>query len=129
LPPSPPLGTVQAGFPRIRLELSRTPLARRGFVYHQLFAMDLAMTIRMQQNQVVDQVAASIHAPMEMVQLPPLLQCERLAANQTLPVLFLPEVMHFPTTAQGVRYLDLQTLLKIALPLRVVGLGFPPTLM
>src|SRR5579862_1109646 len=63
-----------------------------------------------------------------MVQLPPLLQYEWLTANQTLPVLFQPEAMHFPKAKQGVRYLDLQTLLKITLPLRIVGVGLPSDL-
>src|SRR5262245_24415435 len=45
--------------------------------------MDLPVTVRMQQFQVLDQAAATVHAPLPVVQMPLGLQRQRLTAHRT----------------------------------------------
>ena len=59
------------------------------------------MTVGVQQHQVVRCVAPAVGSPKKMVDVPTILQGQRLAAHQTLAVLLCPKDTRRPATGQG----------------------------
>ncbi len=77
-PPVPSLRTGRASFPESSSSLLRTPLAGRSLLHHRPLAVNLPMTIGVQQNQVVGQGVAAVYAPAKMVDVPFRRRCQRL---------------------------------------------------
>ena len=59
-----------------------------------------------------------------MVIIPSSYRRDFLLANWTDAVLRLPQADKLPSSSQGVDHFDVQTLLKVGLPLRVEGVSF-----
>src|SRR5262249_26493121 len=106
----------------IRLKPAQTPLAGRGLVHHQSFPMNLAMTVGMEQHEVVYRVVTAVRTPEEMVDVPAFLERQRLTTRQAFPVLFQPQVTRRSPTQQGAGHLSGETLLEVQLPGRIVGI-------
>ena len=54
------------------------------------------MTVGMQQDQIVQAVAAAVCTPEQVMDVPAFLQRQRLTAHQTFPVLLQPKVTRTP---------------------------------
>src|SRR6516162_526603 len=85
--------------------------------------MDLPVTVRVEQQEVVYQVRAAVGAPLDVVDMPPPLQRQALAAGRANPFLLEPQVARPPTPLQGLLHLERLPLLEVQLPGRVVGVG------
>jgi hypothetical protein len=83
-------------FPRIRLKPLRTPFAGCGFYNHQALTVNSPVTVRVQQDQIVDRITAAVTTPQKMVDVPAFFQRQRFMTGQTFPALRKSKVSGAP---------------------------------
>src|SRR5262245_28953847 len=90
--------------------------------------MHLTMTVRVEQLQVLYQVAAPVHTPLPMMDLPSRFERQRLIADRAESLLPQPKVTHPSAARQRFLHLVAQALLEVRLPRRVISVGVAPNL-
>src|SRR5215510_7496770 len=100
LPPSP-LGTARESFPSSSSSLSNA-LCRTRWCHVQRLAMDLPVTMGMQEHTVGCPIAASMGSPDAVMVVPSRQSGDLLVADRAEPVLLLPQVQQLPSAFEVV---------------------------
>jgi len=72
-------------------------LAEHGFPHRQTLAVNLLMTVRVQQDAVLDRITAPMCSPLDVMAVPPRRSSKFLVADRTDAILFRPQVPQDPT--------------------------------
>ena len=85
--------------------------------------MDVSVAGRVQQHPIVRCVTAAMRSPDLVMAVPPRESGHRFATMRTAPILTFPETQQGSTSFERGSHLERESLLKIDLPLRVVGIS------
>ena len=86
--------------------------------------MNLPMADWMQKHQVTDAVAAAARSPNDVMGIPSRRFRDLLDADRALTILLIPKIEEFPVSLQLLRHLYFETMLKVLLPVGIIGIGF-----
>ena len=102
--PSSPLRTTRASFPACRSSLSNAPCGAR-WCHVERLAMDLPMTVGMQEHPVVHRIAATVGPPDGVMGMPSRQSGNFLVTKRAETVLLFPEVQQLPSSFEIVCHL------------------------
>ena len=120
--PSSPLRTTRASFPACRSSLSNAPCGTR-LCHVERLAMDLPMTVRMQEHPIVRRIAATVGSPDGVMVMPSRQSGHFLVTNRAETVLLFPEVQQLPSSFEIVCHLHAQAFLEVHFPLGGIRIG------
>src|SRR6266516_8169626 len=86
--------------------------------------MESFVTIWMEEHAISHFISASLTSPNHVVTVPPCEFGDFLVAERAEAALLFPEIQQFPFPFEVVCHLHIETLFKVGLPLRVIGIGF-----
>src|SRR5262245_17425534 len=127
LPPSPPLGTGQDGYPSSGSSLSVAPRGTR-LPYGEPLAVHLPVAVGVERHLVVGPVTAAPRAPHQVMDVPLRVGRERLAADRTATALGVPQEAGPTFPVEALLHGHAEAFLEVELPRRVVGIGLRPHL-
>jgi len=93
--PSSPLRTTRASFPACRSSLSNAPYKTR-LCYVKRLAIDLPVTVGMQEHSIIRRIAATIGPPDGVMVMPSRQSGNFLVADGAETILLFPEVQQLP---------------------------------
>lgn len=98
---------------------SNAPFGTR-FRHGSFVGMNLFMTVGMKQHSIFCSVTAAPRTPDNVMAMPSRYLGNLLVADGTQTVLLFPKAKQFPSAAKVVFHFDIETILKIDLPFRVI---------